>query len=258
MISPPFSKSGKSSIVPGIPPYYYGSTFLACHVRIDKDKISDLVPKFLDAGDEAIFSIREFVTGTGENWHMFYEEPSLTHYMEAAVGIKVKYGGKDHLYYPYMWVDHDFALMRGFLSGYPKKIANIDYTRFHKLLPKYKKPGRGTILSGYVSRYSGMIFRITMTLEKRIERPVSFGPLLTLKMKEERENYSFDLFRLEMQDFVYDDVWSGKFTLEIGDPRNEEIDKFVISENLSGYYYSVGFRTKDLVFLQNYTYDETF
>lgn len=138
--------------------WYYGVTYIASHVKLEG--ADNVIPSFMKTDGEGWVYIAEFISTAEANWDYMYQEPDLVQYMEGAIGLKVEYKGKNYLYFPFMWVDKDWALVRGWLDGYPKKIANIRMTRLHPLLPKYNKPEPGLKMGGYVTRGGGVMVRL--------------------------------------------------------------------------------------------------
>ncbi len=56
-------------------------------------------------------------------------DPVRAQYREAFVVVRCRY--RDQLFSRclFIWVDKDFALVRGYLQGYPKKLGSIHQTR---------------------------------------------------------------------------------------------------------------------------------
>jgi len=240
----PFSSTGRSSIVLDKVNYYAGN-FIVVHVKVDKESLKNVIPRIFETDGEALLSIREFVTVMGNRTDLLYDEPMLTQYNESAIGVKVYYEGGIFQYYPFMWVDKDFATVRGWLNGFPKKMANIQLTKLHPLLPQANEPREGLTIGGYVSRGSSLLFKIKVTLKEKIEKPPSFGPTLLIRdypAEGEGEASVLELVRLDLQDLKFIDVWKGNAEIEIGGGVNDEVDSFKIEEIIDGYYYKVGFK----------------
>ncbi|WP_338603110.1 acetoacetate decarboxylase family protein [Sulfolobus tengchongensis] len=256
----PFSSTDRSSVVLG-KESYYGGNFIVAHVKLDKETLKNVVPKIFETDGEALFSVREFVTVMGNRTDLLYEEPMLTQYNESAVGVKVYYEGGIYQYYPFMWVDKDFAVIRGWLNGFPKKIANIQLTRFHPLLPQISEPKAGVVVGGYVARGSSLLFKIKVTLKEKIEKPPTFGPTLLIRdypAEGEGETNVLELVRLDLQDLKVTDVWKGDVEIEIGKGINDEVDSFKIIEKLGGYYYKIGFRIPGTKLIKKLSESELF
>ena len=64
-------------------------------------------------------------------------DPVRAQYNEAFVVVRCRYEGRLYSRCVFIWVDKDFAIVRGFHQGYPKKLGSIHQTR-----PVSVGPGR--------------------------------------------------------------------------------------------------------------------
>jgi len=242
----PPTKNGKSQIV-FPPPWYYGVTYIGAHVKFDSKSANQLLPDFLTTDGEGWFYIAEFISTSESNWDYMYQDPDLVQYMEGAIALKVNFEGKNYSYFPFMWVDKDWALVRGWLDGYPKKIAKITMTRLHPLLPKYNKPEAGLKMGGYVVRGGGVMFRMNVELEDKTNSvPIKdFGPFLSIRRypsRGEREEDLYEIISRVRDESKYGEIWKGKATVELGGYVNDEVNLLKIENVLGGYYYTLYFK----------------
>ena len=56
-------------------------------------------------------------------------DPIRSQYKEAFVVVRCRYEGNLYSRCLFIWVDKDFALVRGHLQGYPKKLGSVHQTR---------------------------------------------------------------------------------------------------------------------------------
>ncbi len=241
----PLTESGRSSIVPP-GPYHYGVEYIAVHLRVDRDKAQKLLPSFLRSADEAWVYIADFVTVHGNNIDWIYRIPDMTQYKEAAVALKVIYSGRSYNYFPFMWVDKDWALIRGWLNGYPKKIAEITLTKINPINPVLKEIGKGTKLGGYCSRQGRRLFTLVVELEEETkEIPLrSFGPTLTYRhfpATYEGQQSLSEVLEVIRSNYRLGKAWRGRGEIEIGYGENDEVELIEIKEILGGYYYITGY-----------------
>lgn len=242
----PLTRSGKSSIVPP-PPWHYGVTYIGAHIKFEKDSAEKLLPEFFKTDGDAWVYVAEFISPSDSTWDFMYKDPDLTQYMEGAIGFKVDYKGKNYLYYAFMWVDKDWALIRGWLDGFPKKLAKISMTKLHPLLPKYNKPEKGLRLGGYVIRGGGVLFRLTVDLEEKTDSvPTSnFGPLINIRHFPSRGEGETELFEIisRVRDVSnLGEVWKGKAEIELGGYVNDEVDVLKVEEVKAGYFFTQYFK----------------
>lgn len=241
----PLTESGRSSIVPP-GPYHYGVEGIAVHLRIDRDRAQKLLPNFLRSTDEAWIYVADFVTVHGDNVDWIYRIPDMTQYREAAIALKVIYNGKNYNHFPFMWVDKDWALIRGWLNGYPKKIAEITLTKINPANPALKEIEKGTKLGGYCSRQGRRLITLIVELEEETkELPTkNFGPTLTHRhfpQTHETQQKISETLEIIRTNNKLTKAWKGKGEIEIGHGENDEVELIEIKETLGGYYYINGF-----------------
>ncbi|MEM4971266.1 MAG: acetoacetate decarboxylase family protein [Sulfolobales archaeon] len=239
------TESGRSSIVPE-GPYHYGVEYIAVHLKVNSDKAQKLLPKFLRASDEAWIYVADFVTVHGKNIEWIYRVPDMTQYKEAAIALKVYYEGRPYSYFPFMWVDKDWALIRGWLNGYPKKIAEIVMSKINPLNPVLGEISRGTRLGGYCSRLGRRLLTIVVELEEETtEIPLrGFGPTLTYRhfpatYKGQQE--LSEVLEIIRSNYRLGRAWRGRGEVEIGYGDNDEVDLIEPLSILGGYYYTAGY-----------------
>src|SRR4029079_19089055 len=56
-------------------------------------------------------------------------DPVRSQYREFFLVVNALLDGEPVTTCPYIWVDTDFALVRGWIQGFPKKLGRIDMTR---------------------------------------------------------------------------------------------------------------------------------
>ncbi len=60
-------------------------------------------------------------------------DPIRAQYKEAFVVVRCAFEGRTYSRCVYIWVDKDFAMLRGIHQGYPKKLGSIHMTRPHPM-----------------------------------------------------------------------------------------------------------------------------
>lgn len=255
----PITKSGKSQIV-FPPPWHYGVTYIAAHVKFENPE--EILPSFLKSDGEGWFYVAEFISTSEHNWDYMYRDPDLVQYMEGAIGIKVFFEGKNYLYFPFMWVDKDWALVRGWIDGYPKKLAKISMTKLHPLLPKYNKAEAGLKIGGYVVRGGGVLFRLHIELKERADSvPLKdFGPVLNIRRYPARGDNEFDVYEIvsRIRDVTnYGEIWKGDAMVEVQGYVNDELSSLKIGKIYGGYYYTQYFRVTKTQLIKRLTIAET-
>lgn len=247
----PITFSGKSSLVPP-PPWIYGIENISAHVFFDAKSLKSFVPEPLEIVDgEGWIYIASIYSTSEHNLDMFYEEPELTQYMELGIGIKVKYENKTYTYFPFMWVDKDFALYRGIILGYPKKFAKITMSRFNPMLKGYSEPKEGIRIGGYAVRGSERLAKMIIELKEKVNKiPFPFGPIIQFRLFPSAGDCSeiFELGQVIAEAEVKDGWYGNIISLELRGAVNDELDGLKIERTLGGYYYNwflrqMGFKT---------------
>jgi acetoacetate decarboxylase len=101
---------------------------------------------------------------------MISNHPERTLYREAAIGVKCRFGERQGVFYPVMWVSTEWALLRGLLNGYQKRLADaISLSKIHPLNPGLKPLGPGTALGGFCVKGSERTLGVRVTLKHKSE-----------------------------------------------------------------------------------------
>jgi hypothetical protein len=243
----PYTSTGRSAIVPP-PPYIYAVDYVAVHVKIDTASSAGLLPpgcKF--SSDDAWLYVSEFISYKEGSEDLIAEDPELVTYREGAVALNIELEGKKYLYFPFMWVDKDWALIRGYINGYPKKIAKIEIGKFHPLLPNYDAPRPGMKIGGYVVRGSSLLMKIKVILRERGDKlPVSnFGPTLTIRRFPSTGEGELDVLEyvvVEKGENKTADIWRGDAELVLNSGVNDELNLLHVVKVLDGYFYRSFFK----------------
>ena len=122
---------GQSTLNPR-PPWYYSADFLNIEFWAEPSAVAALLPAGLDPDlsakghCNALFYDWQF---SGDNEE--YLDPARYQYREFFILVDALYAGKPVAYCPYIFVDNDAALARGWTQGYPKRLGQVFQTRYH-------------------------------------------------------------------------------------------------------------------------------
>jgi len=254
--SAPITSDRRSSAVPP-GPWVYGFTGIGVKYRAEPSALNNVVPRPLEpANDGEVFAyVTEIISQSLSNVEWNLEIPDAVQYHEAAFFVKVVYEGKTYAYCPYMWVDTDLSLLRGFIAGFPKKLAHISYTKLHPLL--HGEPRKGVKLGGFAARSYYTLFRVYVELEE--DRPQNeiplrlMGPILLpryfpalapgLAEVNELVIFEYDLRCLS---------WRGRGSIEIKGGPNDVLRYLEpIGEDIEGYYFHLYLKPVKLSTLTN-------
>jgi hypothetical protein len=125
----PLTPKGRSTLNPPFP-WYYSSDFLSIEFWADPSAVSELLPGGLEpdrqsAGHATAYFYDWQFSGTTEE----YLDPARYQYREFLILVDATLDGRPVSYCPYIFVDNDAALARGWSQGYPKRFGSVFQTR---------------------------------------------------------------------------------------------------------------------------------
>ena len=129
----PRTPSGRASLLPP-PPWHYSGDLLTVEYRTDPAAVARVArptASSLAHDDEdpgAVAFIWADWQSCGDDGAELLD-PVRSQYQEAFVVVRCRYDGQLYSRCLFIWVDKDFALVRGYLQGYPKKLGSIHQTR---------------------------------------------------------------------------------------------------------------------------------
>src|ERR1700733_13731588 len=127
--SVPLTPQGKSALA-SPPPWHYSSDCLAIEYWTDPAAIAALLPPGVTpdekSGGRAFLWFLDWQF-TGSNDEV--TDPARYQYREAFVLVEAVFERTPINYCPYIFVDNDAAMARGWAQGFPKKLASIYQTR---------------------------------------------------------------------------------------------------------------------------------
>ena len=173
MLDHPMVPGDSSAVEKG--PWHYGADYVSVYFDAAQSLLSELVPKPFEVADgRCIAYVCEIVSVSESGAGLIASEPDRTIYREAAVGVACRYRGRAGVFFPVMWVDTEWSLLRGLLNGYQKRLADrISMTRLHPL-----NPALGPLAPG--SRFGGFCIKgpdQTLSLEVKVDRQGSSADL---------------------------------------------------------------------------------
>lgn len=229
-------------------PWHYGIDYITVYFRADPELLQQLLPQKLKVVDgTSVAYVSEFVSVSEKNPEAYYTDPSQTIYREAGVGVMCRYGDRTGVFYPFMWVDRDWAMIRGWLNGYPKKIADeIVMTRFHSHNKIIGLPREGVKVSGYCTRHGSRLLTLLVELKRAggVEDLIRFGSTFgvrhfpTTHGSQTGVNELVEVIKTNMQ---ASGIWVGDAELRLGESPAEELEFIKPLEVIKGLYYKAGF-----------------
>jgi acetoacetate decarboxylase len=228
----PLTPKGKSTLNPP-PPWYYSSDFLDIEFWSDPSAVAALLPPGLDPDPaakghcNALFYDWQF---TGENEE--YLDPIRYQYREFFILVDALFKGKPVSYCPYIFVDNDAALARGWTQGYPKRFGQVFQTRYYAATGKAGPslaPGSkfaGSVTSGGQRLAEGLV-----TLKEPVTDLAQLGqkPVVNLlhypRLAADQQDKPpiHELVENVPHDVKIEQAWIGEGSLTLPECKGEEL-----------------------------------
>src|SRR2546430_12509044 len=168
----PLTPKGKSTLNPP-PPWYYSSDFLDVAFGRQPAAVASLLPKGLERDPaanghcNALFYDWQF-SGANEE----YLDPARYQYREFFILVDALFEGRSISYCPYIFVDNDAALARGWTQGYPKRLGQVFQTRYYAATSKAGPAlAPGSKIAGILTAAGQLIAEAVVTLRQAVTDP---------------------------------------------------------------------------------------
>lgn len=242
----PQTPSGRSSLIPE-PPWHYSGEMLTVEYRTDPDRVAEFLPEGASLAPEdpgAVALIWADWQSAGDDLSEVLD-PVRSQYKECFAVIRCVWRAETWSRCPFIWVDKDFAMVRGYHQGYPKKLGDIWMTRpvtIGKAGPRLEPGGR---FGATVSSSGRLIARARWTLAEPVASPgfVNGHPMLHNRYWPSIESdgtASMDeLVTMSGYDGEIGDVWSAGAEIDILESPSDELHLLEPDEVIGGFYHRV-------------------
>jgi acetoacetate decarboxylase len=243
----PRTPTGKASIVPPVP-WHYSGELITLEYSTDPKKIAALLPEGFEPADEDPGA----VAAIWADWQSVSEEPGhildpvRVQYKEMFFVVRCKFQGVTYSRCIYIWVDKEFAVLRGQHQGYPKKLGSIHMSRpvvVGKAGPRLEPGGTfGVTLAAFDRRLAEGSFTITEACEK--PGFVNGHPMAHNRWMPAIETDGTDslneVVTMSSFDVDFGRCFKGNFDLSLFDSPVEELLDIAPQEKIAGYWHEVG------------------
>lgn len=243
----PRTVTGKASLLPA-PPWYYSGDLLTVEYRTDPARVARLLPGPLspapdDPGAVAVIWADWQSCGASGDELL---DPVRAQYSECFAVVRCSLGGLVYSRCVFIWVDTDFALVRGLVQGYPKKLGSIHQTRPHPFGRAAPRIGPGGTFAGTLSVGGRRLAQAVVTL--REESPgngfVNAHPMAHHRWMPSIEKGAPDvlseLVASGSASVEGGTAWRGDAALDLFESPTEELAELEVQEIIGGYYRQVG------------------
>ena len=252
----PRSPEGRASLVPR-PPWHYVGDFLVIEFWADPDAVRAVLPAGLESHPTdpgratALFVDWQSCTDAGGE----LVDPARSQYREFFIVVNALLDGEEVTTCPYIWVDRDFALARGWIQGFPKKLGSVWITRTFGL-DCLADPGlkAGAAYGGTLAANDRRLAEGAVTLERVSDSgPTHNDPPLVnvrhfprLAAGRHDDPAVHELVRARSRDRSISAIWEGSATLELFGAPNEEHDKLAPVRMGKGFRFTFAYTVDDL------------
>jgi acetoacetate decarboxylase len=251
----PRTPSGGAALVPP-PPWHYVADFLVVDFHADPQAASSLLPPGLEPHPDpgrcaAVFADWQSCSDSGEE----LLDPVRGQYKEFYLVVSGLLDGEEVTTCAFIWVDQDFAMARGWIQGFPKKLGEVWMTRAYPL-PSRAAPalGAGSAFGATCSARGRQIARARL----RIERSSQAGSLHTappivnvrhfarLAAGHHDDPAVHELVRAKSRDRAVSEIWEGPAELELFEAPGEEHTLLAPVSVERGYRFTFAYTVDDL------------
>jgi acetoacetate decarboxylase len=258
----PLTPQGKSALA-APPPWHYSSDCIAIEYWTNPDSIQALLPAGLALDQKskgrAFFWFLDWQF-TGSNDEL--TDPARYQYREAFALVESIFEGKPVNYCPFIFVDNDAALARGWAQGFPKKLGCIYQTRTFSAPSAAAAPlARGSRFGASVAAHGERLATTRIQLEEKVADPSTvfnrptvmrrYFPQLTA---DRQKQPAVDELTMSLtDDLALVDVWTGTAELQVPEVRGEDTHLIAPIRVGRGYRLGMAYSVTDLRILKNYT-----
>lgn len=253
----PLSARGVANLAP-TPPWHYVGDVVGVEFWTTPEAAAASLPTGIDPDPTnsghgyALFIDWQFSAGDDE-----YLDPVRSQYSEFLVLLDAVHNGSPVAWCPFIYVDNDESLARGWVQGFPKKIGAIHQTRAFGV-PSQAGPvvGPGGRFGATLSSNGRQLAEARVTLEKTASTlPALTRPIVNLRHYPSlAAGHHQDPAVHELTQSVLDNpqvagVWTGSGDLSFFPARAEELADLAPERTGAGFRGSLSYSVTDLITL---------
>ncbi len=242
----PLSPDGRAGIVPP-PPWHYSGDFLIVEYLTDPEAVMALLPPELEPAEDpgAVAAIFADWQSCSNDFHEL-TDPIQAQYKEFFIVVGCRYQGQPASRCVYIWVDKDFAMYRGWIQGFPKKLGSIHITRAFPVGRATPKIEAGARFGATCTANDRQIARAVVTLQQISETgpTVNNPPMHNTRHFPAYDNDNpaiFELVKSGGYDREISDIWEGNAELTYYPNTLENLQAIAPHEIIKGYRFSFGY-----------------
>jgi len=259
--SVPVTPQGQSALAT-MPPWHYSSDCLAIEYWADPKAIAALLPRGMtvdeESGGRAFFWFLDWQF-TASNDEL--TDPARYQYREAFVLVEAVFDGVPVNYCPYIFVDNDAAIARGWAQGFPKKLASVYQTRSFSAPSAAAAPlAKGSRFGASVSAHGERLATARIQLEEPVadprtvfNRPTTMRRYFPQLAAGHQDKPPVDELTMSLTDnLAIVDLWTGAAELKLPEVAGEDMHLIAPLRVGRGYRLGMSYSVTDLRILKNY------
>jgi hypothetical protein len=259
--SVPLTPQGESTLA-RLPPWHYSSDCVAVEYWTDPRAVAALLPPGVvpdeQSNGRAFFWFLDWqFTGSDDE----LTDPARYQYREAFVLVEAIFEGTPINYCPYIFVDNDAAIARGWAQGFPKKFGSIFQTRSFSAPSAAAAPlAKGSRFGASVAAHGERLATARIQLEEKVENPTAvFNRPTTMRRHfsqlaaGHQQKPPVDELTMSLTDnLAIVDVWAGSAELTVPKVQGEDMHSLAPQRVGRGYRLGMAYSVTDLRILKNY------
>ena len=260
--SVPLTPRGNSALA-SLPPWHYSSDCMAIEYWTDPEAAAALLPPGLtpdnkSAGRAFFWFLDWQFTGSNDE----ITDPARYQYREAFALVEALFEGKPVNYCPYIFVDNDAAIARGWTQGFPKKLGSIFQTRTFAAPSAAAAPlAKGSRFGASVTAHGERMATARIQLEEPVadpakvfNRPTTMRRYFPQLAADRQTKPPVDELTLSVtDDLAIVNVWAGSAELRIPEVQGEDMHLIAPVRVGRGYRLGMAYSVTDLKILKTNT-----
>jgi hypothetical protein len=257
----PKSPFGQAALTPP-PPWHYAGDAVGVEFWTDPEATAATLPNGLSPDPNSngravmMFLDLQFTAQDDE-----FLEPARYQYRKAFILVDAIYRDVAVMWCPYIYVDNDAALARGWTQGFPKKMGSIFQTRsFATLGPAAAPVASGSRFGASLSARGQRLAEACVTLHKPVENGLSFLSRPTVLLRyfpRLAAGYQDKPAVNELAMSITDNLtvagaWIGQGELNFPETNGEELHALAPNRIEAGFRYSLSYSVSDLKILEDH------
>jgi hypothetical protein len=256
----PRTPLGLASVDPP-PPWHYSSDVVGVEYWADPKAVANILPEGLspDAGADGRATIMfldwQFTAENDE-----YLEPARYQYREAFILIDALWEKQPVTFCPFIYVDNDAALARGWIQGFPKRMGSIFQTRTYEAPSPAAAPVRaGGKFGASISTHGQRLADVRITLREKVADPttlfnrptalVRYFPTLVAGRQDKPAVHELTMSLTDNLTMV--NLWTGEGEINMPEAKGEEFASLKPVRVGRGFRYGLAYSVTDLKILKD-------